>query len=390
MTGKLDIWAPRPRPDGRTLVGRTVRLEKLVADRHGNDLAQLLCGDDAAALYDFLGDPPPREPADVIAWAKRVETSRDPYFHAIIDQASGKSVGRLALMRIDVAHGVIEVGHVLYCHALQRSIAASEAQFLLMRHVFDDLGYRRYEWKCHALNRPSRHAARRLGFVYEGEFRQHMVVKGQNRDTAWFSVLEEEWPQCRLAFEAWLDPANFAPDGSQKVALAVHRALVSAPAEDGAVMRCLRRAAPTDRAALTAFQEEAYALNRTITGRTPIPLTWDYARVIDDWECWLVERDGAIAAALLLQPRAGDFYLHSIAVHPRARDHGLGDTLLRFAERRAAAHAGGTLRFITNQSLTRNVDWYLARGFVIDKLERSDERTIVHFCKHIRGNDHER
>ena len=390
MTGKLDTWTPRPRPDGRTLVGRTVRLEKLSAARHGNDLAQALCGDDVAALYDFLGDPPPQHPADIIAWAERAEASPDPYFFAIINQASGKAVGRLALMRIDAVHGVIEVGHVLYAPALQRSIEASEAQFLLMRHIFDDLDYRRYEWKCNALNRPSRHAARRLGFLYEGEFRQHMVVKGQNRDTAWFSMLDDEWPQRRRAFAAWLDPANFAPDGRQKVALGVHMALASAPPEDDALMSRLRRAVPADSAALAAFQEDAYALNRTITGRTPIPLTWDYARVVRDWECWLVEQDGAIDAALLVEPRTDDLYLHSIAIHPRTRDRGLGNTLLRFAERRAATHAGGALRFITNQLLTRNVDWYLARGFIIEKLERSDERTIVHFFKRIRGNDHER
>lgn len=390
MTGKLATWTPRPRPDGRTLVGRAVRLEKLSAARHGNDLARLLCGDGVAALYDFLGDPPPQAPSDVIAWAQRAEASPDPYFLAIIDQATGKAVGRLALMRVDTVHGGIEVGHVLYAPALQRSIAASEAQFLLMCHVFDDLGYRRYEWKCNALNRPSRNAARRLGFLYEGEFRQHMVVKGRNRDTAWFSMLDGEWPRRRLAFEAWLDPANFAPDGGQKVTLGVHMALASAPPEDGPLMRRLRRATPADSAALAAFQEDAYALNRTITGRTPIPLTWDYARIVGHWECWLVDEAGSIDAALLVEPRSDDLYLHSIAVHPQARDHGLGNTLLRFAERRAAVHAGGTLRFITNQLLTRNVDWYLARGFVIEKFERADERTIVHFFKRIRGNDHER
>lgn len=389
MSVDVNGWSSRQRPDGRTLAGRTVRLEKLNAARHGGDLGQVLYGDAAAPLYDYLGDPPPPSPTDVIGWAERVETSPDPFFYAIIDQATGKAVGRLALMRIDTVHGGIEVGHVLYAPTLQRSVQASEAQFLLMCHVFEDLGYRRYEWKCNALNGPSRNAARRLGFLYEGEFRQHMVVKGQNRDTAWFSMLDGEWPQRRRAFQAWLDQSNFAADGSQRVALGVHMALASTRPEDDALISRLRRAVPADSAALAAFQHDAYALNQSTTGRTPVPLTWDYTRAVTHWECWLVEQGNAIAAALLVEPRIDDFYLHSIAVDPRARDQGFGDILLRFAERRAATHAGGMLRFITNQLLTRNVDWYLARGFAIERLERSDGRTIVHFFKRIRGRDHE-
>jgi RimJ/RimL family protein N-acetyltransferase len=160
----------------------------------------------------------------VAAWAQRVAPLSDPFFYAVVDVATGHAVGRLALMRIDPAHGVIEVGHVLYAPSLQRSAHATEVQSLLARHVFEDLGYRRYEWKCNALNAPSRRAALRLGFRYEGVFRQHMVVKGVNRDSAWYSMLDSEWPARKAAFEAWLDPSNFTADGVQKTPLGGDRA----------------------------------------------------------------------------------------------------------------------------------------------------------------------
>lgn len=386
----LTAWTACPHPDGRMLSGRTIRIEKLNGDRHGSDLGAVLAGEERASLYDYLGDAPPKEASAVAQWAKRMEASSDPYFLAIIDQKTGQARGRFALMRINPTHGVIEVGHVLYSPELARSVQATEAQYLLMRHVFDDLGYRRFEWKCNALNRPSRNAARRLGFTYEGEFYQHMVVKGVNRDTAWFSILDSEWPARRRAFEAWLAPENFTQENKQKTALGIFMALFSAPSEDASVMARLRRANTQDVASLSAFQHEAYAVNQVITGRLPIPLTWDYAAVVRDFECWLFERDGRVDGALLLHKRANDLMLESIAVSPRARDHGLGDVLLRFAVRRAASHVGGTLRLLTNQLLTRNVDWYLARGLLIERIERSEDRTIVHFAKKIGRSEHER
>ena len=149
--------------------------------------------------------------------------STDPLFFAILDQPSGRAVGYQALMRVDLVHRVIEVGHILYTPTMQRSLGATEAQYLLMRHVFEALGFRRYEGKCNALNAPSRGAAERYGFGFEGVLRQHMIVKGRNRDTAWFSVLDSEWPSRRAAFEAWLDPANFDARGRQKARLAALR-----------------------------------------------------------------------------------------------------------------------------------------------------------------------
>lgn len=210
----LSAWTPRPRPDGRSLAGRLVRLERLAA-AHGPSLGAALSGPGTAPLYDYLPDAPPREPSEVIAWVEKVSPANDPFFYAVVDVATGEALGRLSLMRIEPAQGVIEVGHVLFGPRLQRTPAATEAQFLLARHVFDDLGYRRYEWKCNALNAPSRRAAERLGFRYEGLFRQHMIVKGRNRDTAWYSMLDGEWPVVRRGFERWLEPQNFDPLGAQ-------------------------------------------------------------------------------------------------------------------------------------------------------------------------------
>jgi RimJ/RimL family protein N-acetyltransferase len=145
--------------------------------------------------------------------------SEDPLFFTILDNASASAVGYAAYLRIEPAHRVIEVGHILYTPRLQRTVGATEAMYLMARHVFEELGYRRYEWKCNALNAPSRSAALRLGFTFEGVFRQHMIIKGRNRDTAWFSMLDSEWPARKAAFERWLDPSNFDAQGGQKRSL---------------------------------------------------------------------------------------------------------------------------------------------------------------------------
>lgn len=365
-------------------------MEKLSASRHGADLGQVLAGEAIAGLYDYLSDPPPSTPAEVEAWAVKAETSTDPYFLAIIDQQSGKAIGRLALMRIDAANGVIEVGHVLYSPLLQRSPHASEAQYLLMRHVFEELGYRRYEWKCNSLNLPSRAAARRLGFVYEGFFHQHMVVKGCNRDTAWFSMLDGEWPLRKQAFDAWLDDANHDEHGRQRQGLGEFMALRSAPVGDGDTTGRLRRMGRAEAAALTAFQMICYAENERLTGRRPVPLSWDYSEVLDECEVWALGESEDLEAVIVLRDNREELYLESIAIAPELQRRGLGDQLLRFAARRAGTHRSGTLRFITNSAIKRNVDWYLSRGFLIEEMEDIGDRVAAHFVKQINGASNER
>ena len=170
-------------------------------------------------LWDYMAEGPfPSRAAFDASWERKL-VSADPFFFTILDTQTKTPLGYAALMRIDPANSCIEVGNIVYTPELQRTAAATEAQYLLARYVFEVLGNRRYEWKCNALNQPSRRAALRYGFQYEGTFRQHMIVKGKNRDTAWFSMLDSEWPARKGAFEAWLEPSNFDAAGRQRQAL---------------------------------------------------------------------------------------------------------------------------------------------------------------------------
>jgi len=207
---------PAPRPERIVIEGHFVRLEPLDVAKHTDDLYAASHGDDQHVIWQYLFETPFENHAAFKAHIERKAASDDPLFYAIIDKASGKAVGYATLMRIDITHRVIEVGNIMYGSPLQKTPGATEAQYLLMRYVFDTLGYRRYEWKCNALNEPSRRAAVRFGFSFEGIFRQHMIIQGRNRDTAWYSILESEWPHQKAAFEAWLSPHNFNALGQQK------------------------------------------------------------------------------------------------------------------------------------------------------------------------------
>jgi RimJ/RimL family protein N-acetyltransferase len=179
-------------------------------------------GDDP--LWTYLAYGPFRDDAEYRDYLARHCLGDDPLMHAIVDKATGKAAGQAAYLRIDPANGVIEVGHLLFTPVLQRRVAATEAMYLMMARAFDELGYRRYEWKCDALNAPSRTAALRLGFTFEGVFRQAVVTKGRNRDTAWFAITDQEWPAIRQAFQTWLAPGNFHAGGQQKTALRARQA----------------------------------------------------------------------------------------------------------------------------------------------------------------------
>lgn len=212
----LPQWAPVDPPEAVRLPGRYCTLEHLDPDRHVEDLYAAY----AAALDDrdwtYLPYGPFATPVSYRDWAVAAARSADPWHYAVVDNATGRALGTLSLMRHDRLNGVIEVGHVVFSGALQRTPASTEAQFLLMRYAFDNLGYRRYEWKCDSLNTPSRKAAERLGFSCEGTFRHAVVYRGRTRDTTWFSLTDHEWPAVRAAFQTWLDPANFGPDGRQR------------------------------------------------------------------------------------------------------------------------------------------------------------------------------
>ncbi len=211
----MDSWAGARRPERATLRGEWCTLEPLEPARHATSLYDAYASADDDSDWTYLPIGPFRDFDSYRAWVTLAVQAPDPLHFAIVDNGTGQALGSMALMRQDPDNGVGEVGWVTYSRALQRTAIATEAQALLMRYVFEELGYRRYEWKCDSLNEPSRKAALRLGFTYEGTFRQAAVTKGRNRDTAWFSLLDSEWPRVREALDAWLDPANFDTEGQQ-------------------------------------------------------------------------------------------------------------------------------------------------------------------------------
>lgn len=215
--GPLVDPTPCPRPSRIRLEGRYCSLVPLDPARHTEPLWHRLNHASLDHLWTYLLDGPYPDFDSFAAAVSRQAASPDPLYFAI--EVEGVAVGRCAFMRIDPAHKSIEVGSILYTPELQRTRAATEAMYLMARHAFEDLGYRRYEWKCHSFNEPSKRAARRLGFTHEGTFRQHFIIKGRSRDTDWFSMIDSEWPDRKQRFERWLDPANFDAAGQQLTTL---------------------------------------------------------------------------------------------------------------------------------------------------------------------------
>ena len=214
----LPEWQMPPRPPREPMAGRYCRVEPIDPDRHADQLHEANRHDPSGRAWTYLF----AEPFDTFEayrqWMTSSCLSDDPLFHAIIDGATGKAIGVASFMRIDLKNDVIEVGNINYSPLLQRTRAATEAMYLMMKRAFA-LGYRRYEWKCDSLNASSRAAAQRLGFSYEGIFRQAVVYKGRNRDTAWYAMIDSEWPALDQAFTRWLDPDNFDEQGRQRLRL---------------------------------------------------------------------------------------------------------------------------------------------------------------------------
>ena len=214
----LPDWRGVERPPRTAMLGRYCRVEPLDPARHAEDLYQANALDPSRRNFTYLTIGPFDSFDAYREWMTGAAKSEDPLFHAIVDTATGKAVGIATFMRIDPKNGVIEVGNLNFSPLLQRKPAATEAMYLMMKRAFE-LGYRRYEWKCDSLNAASRAAAQRLGFSYEGIFRQSVIYKGRGRDTAWYAMIDSEWPELERAFRRWLDPANFDADGRQRVRL---------------------------------------------------------------------------------------------------------------------------------------------------------------------------
>lgn len=214
----LTDWRERARPARSEMVGRYCRVEPIDPERHAAQLFEANREDSEGRLWTYLPYGPFETLDAYRAWVSSDCLGDDPQFHAVIDPADGRACGLTSYLRIDPAVGVIEVGHINFAPRLQRTRAATEVMYLMMRRAFDQ-GYRRYEWKCDALNAPSRRAAQRLGFRFEGVFRRATIYKGRNRDSAWFSIIDEDWPRVREFLEAWLDPSNFDREARQKRSL---------------------------------------------------------------------------------------------------------------------------------------------------------------------------
>jgi RimJ/RimL family protein N-acetyltransferase len=219
----LPDWQPAQKPPLTRMEGRFAVVEPLDAERHAAQLFAANAEDPDGRNFTYYAYGPFAALDDYRAWIASVSGEPSRLFHAIVDQARGQAVGVAAYANITPAMGVIEVAGLVFSPLLQRQPAATEAMYLMMRRAFDELGYRRYEWKCDSHNLPSRAAAQRLGFAYEGLFRQAIVVRGRNRDTMYFAITDREWPRLRAAYEHWLDPANFTSDGRQKASLASFR-----------------------------------------------------------------------------------------------------------------------------------------------------------------------
>jgi RimJ/RimL family protein N-acetyltransferase len=214
----LPDWTAPPHPPREPMTGRLCRIEPLDPGRHAEDLYRANSLDTDGRNWTYMNYGPFDSFAAYRRWMEGFCLGEDPLFHAIVDSANGTAVGVASYHRIDPRIGVIEVGHINYSPLLQRKPAATEAMYLMMKRAFE-LGYRRYEWKCDSLNAPSRAAAQRLGFSYEGIFRQATIYKGRSRDTAWYAAIDKEWPELERAFLRWLDPANFDGQGRQRVRL---------------------------------------------------------------------------------------------------------------------------------------------------------------------------
>ena len=221
----VDNWTKRPSPSRITLPGEYCRLEPLQL-KHVSDLHAANLTDTEDRIWTYLGYGPFKTLEAYEAWVRDMIASNDPLFYAIIDQQTDEACGVASYLRIMPDVGSIEVGHINFAPPLQGTRAATEAMYLMMQHAFEDLGYRRYEWKCDNLNEKSRNAATRLGFVFEGIFRQCTMYKGRNRDTAWFSIIDADWPPLRQAFNTWLTNENFDVDGRQRTSLSERTASV--------------------------------------------------------------------------------------------------------------------------------------------------------------------
>ncbi|WP_082767215.1 GNAT family N-acetyltransferase [Bosea sp. PAMC 26642] len=372
MTTLLD-WKAPPFPPAKVLEGRYCRLEPVDPARHLDDIWAVNQGHDE--IWEWMPAEPPQSKEAYRDLLEIMAAKAGIVPFAILDKADGKAKGHLWLMEIRPEQGVFEVGYITYSPVLQKTRVATEAIYLCGEYGFS-LGYRRFEWKCNNLNEPSKRAALRFGFQYEGLFRQHMVVKGKNRDTAWFSILDSEWPVRAQGFQRWLAPDNFDAQGRQKRALgAFNHPLAMA----GAVP--LRRASMADIPEILSLKNAAYTPNESIIGVPSLPRIADYAQVVAEHEVWLAESDGRLDAALVLDIEPESFTVWSIAVAPESAGRRLGSAVMAFAETRAAELGYDAVLLYTSAKLTQRIGWYERLGYTITHHQELADRRLAHMRK---------
>ena len=370
----LLAWKAPPFPLAKVLEGQYCRLEPLDVDKHIDDIWATDVARDS--VWDWLPAAPPKDKETYRTLLESMVAKAGIVPLAVVDKADGKAKGHPWIMEIRPEHGVFEVGWITYSPALQRTRAATETIYLVGDYGFS-LGYRRYEWKCNNLNEPSKRAALRFGFQFEGLFRQHMVVKGANRDTAWFSILDGEWPVRAQAFRRWLAPSNFDAQGQQKLALGAFNQIAG---QAGAAP--LRRAGLADIPAILALKNAAYTPNESIIGVPSLPRIADYTQVVAEHEVWLAEgAGGELEAALVLDIEPEDFTIWSVAVAPEAAGRRLGSALMGFADERARALGYASVHLYTNAKLTQRIGWYERLGYAITHHEDMADRRLTHMRK---------
>lgn len=368
----LSAWTPRPTPTNAPMHGRYVAVLPFEAETHCPALWEAFGGERTNEYLFHFGWPKMSSWRDLAG--ELVPRNESGAFVTCVfcDRETGAPMGMASYMRIDEKNGVVEVGAVAHGAPMARSRAATEAHYLMARRVFDEFGYRRYEWKLNNANEASHRAARRFAFVFEGVFRQAEVKPYGNRDTAWYSMIDKEWPAARLAFETWLAPENFDADGRQRTSLS---ALTARTLETGDLR--LVRAGADNRAMVEEFQAAAYRRTREAIGGQPMPLEWDYGEIFVRCEVWLAFRSEKLAGVLILRPRPGDLYLESIATRPEVAGTGLGSAMMAAATERARSLAKPTVRLVTN-ALNPAQKWYRRIGFRDEREEALSDRKALH------------
>lgn len=353
----LPDWQRRPLPERVTLNGQFCRLEPLSVERHGAQLWQAWSQAEDSRGWTYLSVGPFDNEADFISYITGAGQSADPFHFAVVDNASGKALGTLSLMRIDPANGSIEVGFVVFSPLLQRTVQATEAHFLLMKYAFEELGYRRYEWKCDSLNGPSRRAALRFGFRFEGVFRQMGIYKGRTRDTAWFSITDGEWPLVKLAFERWLSPENMT-NGVQSTGLAAIRDALSRQKSEPARRVDVRPLTADDREAWQALWQGYLTFYDAQISDNVTDLTWQ--RMLDEQEPVgglgaFDEQGNMLGFTHFLYHRstwsATQYcYLEDLFAAPQARGKGVGRALIEAVRQHAEANNSSRLYWHTHET----------------------------------------